>query len=138
VKALGHREFDNANPRDLRFYDDPVRKRVLGAHLNGIETFPFFATAVLLAEFKAAPQGWVDLLACGFLLTRLTFVLAYVADKATLRTVLWNIAFAFNVSLFFLPAFGIRGATIAMVIGLVSAAMIGGILMMIARRNFRA
>src|SRR5215472_14146767 len=51
IKAIGRREFDNANPRATGFYRPAIRSRALGAHLNGIETYPFFATAVLLAEF---------------------------------------------------------------------------------------
>jgi uncharacterized MAPEG superfamily protein len=54
IKWLGFGKFDNAKPRDPAFYGDPVRARAWGAHLNGIETFPFFATAVLLAEFRNA------------------------------------------------------------------------------------
>jgi uncharacterized MAPEG superfamily protein len=135
VKALGHRDFDNARPRDASFYERPVRKRALGAHLNGIETFPFFAVAVLLAEFKAAPQGWVDLLASGFLLARTAFVFAYILDRSTLRTILWNIAFAFNLSLFFLPAYGVRGAVAAMGLGLVSTGAIATALVAIGRKG---
>lgn len=121
AKALGHREFDNAAPRDPAFYEHPVRKRTLGAHINGIETFPFFATAVLLAEFRQAPQEWIDGLALAFLITRLLFVGAYVGDKPTARTVLWNAAFAFNLGIFFLAGFGVRGAMIATVAGLLWA-----------------
>ena len=53
-----------------KIFERPTRKRALGAHFNGIETFPFFAAAVLLAEFRDAPQAWVDGLALGFLVTR--------------------------------------------------------------------
>ena len=59
-KAIGFRRFDNAKPRDPGFYDDPIAARALGAHLNGIEAFPFFAVAVLLAEFRAAPQNLIN------------------------------------------------------------------------------
>ena len=118
TKALGHREFDNAAPRDPRFYEHRVRKRALGAHINGIETFPFFAVAVLLAEFRHSPQGWVDSLALAFLLTRIAFVIAYVCDRPTMRTMLWNAAMAFNTGLFFLSGFGPQGAMIATAIGL--------------------
>ena len=62
-KPLGYRDFDNAKPRDPEFYKDPLRARAWGAHLNGIETFPFFAAAVLLAEFRVVPQHLIDLLA---------------------------------------------------------------------------
>jgi uncharacterized MAPEG superfamily protein len=103
VKAIGHREFRNAAPRDPAFYQSPLRARALGAHLNGIETFPFFAAAILLAESKAADQGLVDRLAVAFLLLRLLFVLAYLGDRPTLRTLLWNLAFLVNVALFVSP-----------------------------------
>jgi uncharacterized MAPEG superfamily protein len=88
AKALGHREFDNWAPRNSDFYQHPVRSRALGAHNNGIEAFPFFAAAVLLAEFRQAPQAWIDMLAAAFLITRVAFVLAYVGDRPTIRTML--------------------------------------------------
>jgi uncharacterized MAPEG superfamily protein len=59
ARAIGHRDFHNASPRDRSFHEHPVRKRVLGAHINGIETFPFFATAVLLAQFRQVIQVWL-------------------------------------------------------------------------------
>jgi hypothetical protein len=60
----------------------------------------------------------VDGLAVAFLLTRVAFVAAYVGDKPTLRTVLWNAAMAFNVGVFFLSGYGVPGALIATAIGL--------------------
>jgi hypothetical protein len=53
--------------------------------------------------------------------TRLAFVLAYVGDKPTTRTVLWNAAFAFNLGIFFLSGFGVQGAVIATLAGLLWA-----------------
>ena len=41
VKVLGYRNFDNSNPRDPSFYKSGMASRALGAHLNGIEVFPF-------------------------------------------------------------------------------------------------
>ena len=63
-----------------------MRSRALGAHLNGIETFPFFAFAILLAEFRMAPQPWVDALAIAFLAIRLVYVGPYLTNRPTLRT----------------------------------------------------
>ncbi len=134
AKALASREFDNARPRDPAFYADPVRGRMFGAHINGIETFPFFAIAVLLAEFRSVPQAWIDGLALAFLGARILFVLAYVADRATLRTMLWNAAFAFNLGIFFLAGFGAKGAAIATGAGLVFA-LIVGLILTIGQRN---
>jgi uncharacterized MAPEG superfamily protein len=107
LKAVGFRRFDNSKPRDPAFYDDPVRARALGAHLNGIETFPFFAAAVLLAEFRNAPQNLINELAVLFLIVRIAYVFTYLGDRPTLRSILWSIGFAINVGIFFLPM--IRG-----------------------------
>ena len=138
AKALGHREFDNSAPRAPAFYNHPVRKRALGAHVNGIETFPFFAAAVLLAEFKIAPQIWVDGLAAGFLVCRIAFVAAYIGNKATLRTTLWNGAMAFNLSIFFLSGFGVTGAILALAIGVAWALVVGLLLWSRDRRGVPA
>jgi uncharacterized MAPEG superfamily protein len=103
VKWLGFRRFDNARPRDPSFYADPIAARALGAHQNGIEAFPFFAAAVLLAEFHGAPQRLVDELAVLFLIVRIAYVLTYLGDRPTLRSILWCIGFAINTGIFFLP-----------------------------------
>ena len=107
VKWTGSRRFDNARPRDPAFYADPLRARALGAHQNGIEAFPFFAIAVLLAEFRAGPQRLIDELSVLFLIVRIAYVFTYLGDRPTLRSILWNIGFAINLAIFFMPA--IRG-----------------------------
>ena len=106
-KAIGFRHFDNSKPRDPAFFEDPLRSRALGAHINGIETFPFFAAAVLLAEFRASPQHLIDELAVLFLIVRIAYVLTYLGDRPTLRSILWNVGFAINLGIFFMPL--IRG-----------------------------
>jgi uncharacterized MAPEG superfamily protein len=107
VKWIGFRRFDNSRPRDAAFYDEPLRARALGAHQNGIEAFPFFAVAVLLAEFRAAPQNLVNELAVLFLIVRIAYVLTYLGDRPSLRSILWSVGFAINIAIFFLPL--IRG-----------------------------
>ena len=103
IKAIGHKDFHNSAPRDPAFYAPPLRARVQGAHINGIETFPFFAAAILLAEFKHGAQPVVDGLAVGFLAVRLAFVAAYIAGWPTTRTLLWNLGFLLNVLIFISP-----------------------------------
>ena len=106
VKVVGHPRFNNADPRDPAFYRQGIRSRALGAHINGIETFPFFAAAVLLAEFRLQSQPWIDALAVCFVAVRALFVLAYLANFPTTRTLLWNLGFALNTAIFFMPAWG--------------------------------
>jgi uncharacterized MAPEG superfamily protein len=104
IKWLRFRRFDNANPRDPAFYEEPIAARALGAHLNGIETFPFFAVAVLLAEFRTGPQRVIDELAVLFLIVRIAYVFTYLGNRPTLRSILWGIGFTINIAIFFLPA----------------------------------
>lgn len=96
--------FDNARPRDPAFYQDALAERALGAHQNGIETFPFFAFAVLLAEFRDSPQRLIDELAVLFVIVRIAYVFTYVGNRPTLRSILWSIGFAINAAIFFMPA----------------------------------
>jgi uncharacterized MAPEG superfamily protein len=107
IKWIGFRGFDNSRPRDPAFYADPIRVRALGAHQNGIEAFPFFAIAVLLAEFRGGPQNLVNELAVLFLIVRIAYVLTYLGDRPTLRSILWSLGLAINLAIFFMPA--IRG-----------------------------
>src|SRR5947207_14250608 len=103
-KVIGLPRFDNSKPRDPAFFEDPLRARALGAHLNGIETFPFFAAAVLLAEFRLCPQRLIDELAVLFLIVRIAYVFTYIGNRPTLRTILWNIGFAIHAAIVFMPA----------------------------------
>jgi uncharacterized MAPEG superfamily protein len=104
VKWISWRRFDNSRPRDASFYADPIRARALGAHQNGIEAFPFFAAAVLLAEFRQAPQHLIDELAILFLIVRIAYVFTYLGNRPTLRSILWSLGFAINIAIFFMPA----------------------------------
>ena len=103
IKWIGGRAYDNSKPRDPAFYQDAIRARALGAHQNGIETFPFFAFAVLLAEFRGAPQNLINELAVLFLIVRVAYVLTYLGNRPTLRSILWSIGFALNLAIFFMP-----------------------------------
>ena len=103
VKVLSQKRFDNSNPRDPTFYEFGMAARALGAHLNGIETFPFFAVSVLLAEFRQAPQHEIDLLAAAFILVRLAFVFAYLGNWPIARTLVWNLGFVINTAIFLIP-----------------------------------
>ncbi len=103
AKGFSWREYDNKRPRAGGLYSEGWRARALGAHQNGLEALPFFAAAVLLAEFREAPQGLIDGLAAAFLLLRLVYVGAYLADSDMLRSVVWTAGFLVNIALFLTP-----------------------------------
>lgn len=103
AKIAGRRDFDNANPRDPGFYTPGLRARSLGAHQNGLEAFPLFATAVLLAEFRGVPRHVIDGLALAFLALRVAYVACYLGNRPGLRSLVWSIAMACNVAIFLSP-----------------------------------
>lgn len=89
--------------RDPRAYAEALagaRKRAYNAHLNGFEAFPAFAAAVLLAEHAGAAQERVDLLALVFVAARVAYGLLYIADRASLRSLVWSLGMAVVVALF--------------------------------------
>jgi uncharacterized MAPEG superfamily protein len=104
VKWSAFHQFNNGRPRDPAFYQDPLRARALGAHQNGLEAFPFFAVAVLLAEFRLGPLRLIDELAVLFLIVRIAYVFTYLGNRPVLRSILWGIGFTINIAIFFLPA----------------------------------
>ena len=103
AKGAGWRDYDNARPRSPSFYADGWRARALGAHQNGLEALPFFAAAVLLAEFRGVPQAVVDGLAAAFVVARLAYVAAYLANRDLTRSVIWTVGFLINIALFLSP-----------------------------------
>ncbi|HEX4895457.1 MAG TPA: MAPEG family protein [Solimonas sp.] len=87
--AKWSRRFDNARPRDYLEHTQGWRKRAHWAQLNMLEAFPLFAVAVLVAHLIAGPSAQANGLALGFIAFRIAFGLAYIADRATLRSILW-------------------------------------------------
>ncbi len=102
AKGLGG-SYDNHDPRGRALAYDGAAKRAHAAHQNGFEAFPFFAIAVIFAQMKGGPGGAIDALALAFVLLRIGYVGAYVADRATLRSVLWSLAFFAAIAIFVSP-----------------------------------
>jgi uncharacterized MAPEG superfamily protein len=103
AKLNGPREYDNGNPRDPAFYTPGLRARSQGAHFNGYEAFPFFAASVILAEMRSVPQGVVNGFAVAFVVARIVYVLLYLGDRPTLRSLVWSVGFGCNLAIFFSP-----------------------------------
>ena len=80
---------DNRAPRPSLESLSGWRQRADWAHRNHFEAFPAFAAAVFVAELTHAPQSRIDQLAGIFVLLRVIYTVLYVADQATLRSILW-------------------------------------------------
>src|SRR5690349_9676345 len=91
--------YNNNAPRDYLSQVEGWRKRAGWAHNNAFEAFPAFAAAVLVAEAAKAPQTRIDLCAMLFIAFRISHGLAYITDKAPLRSSLWLAGFLCVVAL---------------------------------------
>lgn len=106
--AKWDRRYDNRLPRDWLASLEGRARRAFHAHQNHFEALPAFAAAVIIAHQAHASRGWVDGLALAFIAFRLAYTWAYVADKASLRSLLWFGGLACVIGLF-LAASAARG-----------------------------
>lgn len=93
--------FDNGNPRPSLAGLAGWRARANAAQANAFENLPFFIGAVVIAHQLGAPQGRVDLLAVGYIVVRIAYLGCYVAGWASVRSLVYFLAFALNVAILF-------------------------------------
>lgn len=98
AKSGGH--YDNHAPREGLDRLVGAKRRAYYAHLNCYEALPVFIAALFVAVWTKGPQNMVDALAVGFLLSRILYVFAYITDSATLRSVVWSLAYLCAIGLF--------------------------------------
>jgi len=79
--------------------------RAYGAHLNGLETFPWFAAAVIVAHMVGGPSRIVDILAVIYILLRIGHLAAYLAGRQPLRTAAFTVAQFIALAIFVSPLF---------------------------------
>jgi uncharacterized MAPEG superfamily protein len=95
---------DNRAPRRSLEALTGWRKRADWAQRNHFEAFPLFAVAVIVAELHQTPQGRLDLLAGIYVAFRVVYTAMYLADWASLRTLVWLLSFATAIWIFVLGA----------------------------------
>jgi uncharacterized MAPEG superfamily protein len=81
--------YDNAMPRDWSERLTGWHRRADWAHRNHFEAFPPFAAAVIVAILASVPAARLDLLAGAFVLCRVLYTAAYIANAPSLRSLLW-------------------------------------------------
>ncbi len=96
--------FDNARPRAYQAQLSGWRQRAHWTQQNSFEAFPLFAAAVIISHVVAGASATADGLALGFIALRIAFGLSYLADRSTLRSILWFGAQACVVALFVVAA----------------------------------
>jgi len=98
----GFRLSDNRDPRDfLDSLEGPAR-RAHAAQLNSFEALPAFAAAVIIADIVGnAQQVTMDVLAVMYITSRLLYIICYLADWATLRSLVWFVGLGLIAGFFF-------------------------------------
>lgn len=96
----GFRGYDNRNPREWLAKQEGWRARANAAQQNSWEALAMFTAAVLTAHVAGAAQPAVDALAIAFVAARLGYIACYVADRSTLRSLLFIAGAACCIGLF--------------------------------------
>jgi uncharacterized MAPEG superfamily protein len=101
IAKKGFEGYDNGMPRQWLAKQTGFRARANAAQANLFESLPFFFAAVIIASIANAPQGRLDLLAIGFVTARIAYLVCYVADWPTTRSIVWLAGLACVVTIFF-------------------------------------
>ena len=103
MKADGH--YNNNDPRGQQATTTGWPKRALNAHYNTIENFPPFALAVVVANLGKANSTAIAVCSILFVVVRALYIIVYIADLASMRTLLWTLGLCSTFVLFLLPLF---------------------------------
>jgi uncharacterized MAPEG superfamily protein len=101
IAKKGFEGYDNGMPRQWLAQQTGFRARANAAQANLFESLPFFFAAVIIASMADAPQNKVDLLAIGFVVARIAYLVCYVADWPTTRSLVWLAGLSCVVAIFF-------------------------------------
>jgi len=101
IAKKGFEGYDNAMPRQWLLKQTGFRARANAAQANLFESLPLFFAAVIIAQIANAPQARIDLLALGFVAARIAYLICYVANWPTARSIVWLLGLICVVTLFF-------------------------------------
>lgn len=101
IAKKGFEGYDNGMPRQWLAKQTGFRARANAAQANLFESLPFFFAAVIIASIADAPQNRIDILALGFVAARIAYLICYVANWPTTRSIVWTCGIACVVAIFF-------------------------------------
>ena len=99
AKGRNGEMFDNNHPREWAARLTGWQQRAHAAQMNGFEALPLFIAAVVLAQQSHAEQGRIDALALVFVAIRIIYVIVYLMNLGTLRSLVWGAGFAVSVAI---------------------------------------
>ena len=101
IAKKGFENYDNNHPREWLAKQSGFRARANAAQANLFESLPLFFAAVIIASVAHAPQERIDFLAVCFVVCRLAYLVCYVANWATARSLVWLAGLASVIAMFF-------------------------------------
>jgi uncharacterized MAPEG superfamily protein len=96
---------DIKQPRRLVGDLEGLAARAYGAHLNHFESFPFFATAVIIAHMLSGASTLVNWLAVAYIAVRLFYTAMYLTDRQPLRSASFFVGLIIVIVIFVTPLF---------------------------------
>ena len=101
IAKKGFEQYDNSMPRHWLAKQTGFRARANAAQANLFESLPLFFAAVIIASIANAPQSRIDLLAMGFVVSRIAYLICYIVNWPTTRSIVWLLGLACVVTIFF-------------------------------------
>jgi uncharacterized MAPEG superfamily protein len=92
--------YDNADPRNPKGYDTPLKQRAMAAQANGFEALAVFAPAVLLALISGADTSWLHTLCLIWLAARIVYNICYLTGLAMARSLVWLVAWGCAIAIY--------------------------------------
>ena len=100
--AGGFRAQDNQNPREFLSKATGLAARANAVQQNSFEGLPLFIAAILIAEYMVLPQQITMIFGIAYIVLRVVYGLCYLANWATLRSIVWFMAISCPVLLLLL------------------------------------
>ena len=101
IAKKGFEGYDNSMPRQWLAKQIGFRARANAAQANLFESLPLFFAAVIIASLSGAPQARLDLLAMGFVIARIAYLMCYIANWPTMRSIVWLMGLICVITIFF-------------------------------------
>ena len=104
VAKAGPGRYDNRNPRDWQAKQQGYRARAYAAQQNSWEALAVYVAALVAAFIGNVPLETLGLISAIFAVSRVAYLACYLADLATLRSLVWLVGFGSCVCLIVMGA----------------------------------
>ena len=104
VAKAGPGRYDNRNPRDWQAKQQGYRARAYAAQQNSWEALAVYVAALVAGFIGNVPLETLGLISAIFAVSRVAYLACYLADLATLRSLVWLVAFGSCICLILMAA----------------------------------